>query len=465
MKIFFNILFTIYLTVILTGCANQQMPSGGDDDKVPPRIKYLYPKPNTTNFSGDEITIQFDEYVDRRSFIDAFFITPKPKGGISYDWSGKEVTVKFDKGLEKNKTYLFVIGKIFKDIRNNSIADPVQFAVSTGPNIDKGKLSGKVYGNNFDRYFIFAYKYNPGESSIIDPSKVNPDYIMPVSADGNYRFENLSYGNYRLFSVFDNDLNGLYDVELEQISISDRDVEVSDTTSHTGVNFINKDLLVQDNFYSGKDFYKNLVSDSIGAVFTNLQDGDKTVGMLSRYYLYFKNRESSKEEITESIELKDTLNKKISLLYFWQNDSLLEVVPKAGLYYNAPLSLTLSYKKKNQPHKYKVNFTIADERKSGEISGLVYERYATEFPVIINLVNKNKREINFTRVLNTDSVFSFVDIAEGTYYLTALIDADRNGKYSPGTANPFKPGERIILYATELVLKGGWKIENVIVKF
>ena len=96
---FFNtakilIIFTaLYIFAYFAGCANQQPPSGGEDDKMPPKIKYLYPRPNTVNFKGSEITLEFDEYVDRRSFIDAFFVTPKPKGGIEYDWSGKEVTV------------------------------------------------------------------------------------------------------------------------------------------------------------------------------------------------------------------------------------------------------------------------------------------------------------------------------------------------------------------------------------
>lgn len=465
MKIFFNILFAIYLPVFFIGCANQLPPSGGEDDKVPPRIKYLYPKPNTTNFSGNEITIEFDEYVDRRSFIDAFFITPKPKSEITYDWSGKEVTVKFEKGLETNKTYLFVIGKLFKDIRNNIISEPIQFAVSTGNEIDKGKISGKVFGNSFEKVYIFAYKYNQGGENNIDPAKIYPDFIMPVSTDGNYRFENLSYGNYRLFSVFDSDINGLYDKDFEQISIAERDVEITDTNSHAGINFINKDVLLQDDFYTSKDFYKNLSTDTVGMVFTNIADGDKSIGMLSRYFIYFKNRESSKEEITSAIELKDTLNKKINMLYFWLNDSLLEVVPKSGLYYNAPLRLSLDYKHKNQSYKFGVNFTIADERKTGEITGMVSDIQSLEAPVVINLIKKDRRDINFTRVLSSDSIFSFADISEGTYYLIAFVDADKNGKFTTGEAYPFKPSEKIILYGTLLNLKGGWKIDNVIIKF
>lgn len=158
----FVYIFSLCILASFQGCANQQPPPGGDDDKVPPKIKSLYPLPNSTNFKDNEIIIGFDEYVDRRSFTDAFFVSPKPKGEISYSWSGKEVTVKFEKGLEKNKTYLFVVGKLFKDVRNNSLSEPIQFAVSTGSTIDKGKVSGKIYGNNFEKVYVFAYKFTTG---------------------------------------------------------------------------------------------------------------------------------------------------------------------------------------------------------------------------------------------------------------------------------------------------------------
>lgn len=459
------ILSALYIFAFIAGCANQQPPSGGEDDKVPPKIKYLYPRPNTVNFSGDELTIEFDEYIDRRSFIDAFFITPKPKGTLLYDWSGKEVTVKFEKGLEKNKTYLFVIGKVFKDIRNNPIGSPIQFAISTGPSIDKGKVSGKVFGENFERTFVFAYKQKAGEENNIDPEKTVPDYIMPVSTDGSYKFENLSAGKYRLFTVFDGDFNGLYDKVFERISIAEKDVEVSDTTGHTGVNFILKDVLLQEEYFSGKSFLNGLQSDSIGSVFSSIARGESGVGLKSRYYFYFKNRESSKEDITKSFSLKDTLGKSVRFVLNWQNDSLLEATPTVGLYYGASLVLAINYTKGKQPYTFTSKFTIAEEKKFGEISGAIQERYRIQYPVVIRLIKKDKPEINFTKVLASDSVFAFTDVLEGSYYLVAYVDADSNGKFETGQAYPFKSSEKVFLYGQVLNLKGSWKVENVGIGF
>lgn len=463
-----SIKIILYFSVLLvfaafSGCANQQPPSGGDDDKVPPRIKYLYPRPNTVNFSGNEVTIEFDEYVDRRSFIDAFFVSPRPKGDPDFNWSGKEVTVKYKEGFEKNKTYLFVIGKLFKDIRNNYISEPIQFAISTGPSIDKGKVSGKVFGNSFEKEFVYAYKLTQGSEK--DPSKDYPDFIMPVSNDGNYRFENLSYGNYRFFVVFDNDRNGLYDKEFEYISVTEKDAEVKDTIPNTGFNFILKDELLPADFYSSKEFYKSLLPDTTGTVFSNITDGDKSIGMLSRYYFYFKNHTVTKDDVSRTSVMQDTLGNKIRLVYNWMNDTLLEVIPVSGLYSNAPLSFAFKYTKSGSERKYKLNFTIADERKTGEIKGLIADKYRFESPVVVNLINKNKRELNYSRTLTTDSTFSFPGLYEGTYYLIAFIDSDGDGKYTSGNYYPYKPSEKIIVYSTVLNLKGGWNIENVVLNF
>lgn len=461
--LFVSLLLGIYAS--FSGCANQQPPSGGEDDKVPPRVKYLFPKPDAVNFKGSEITIEFDEYVDRRSFIDAFFVTPKPNGGIKYDWSGKEVTVKFEKGLKKNTTYLFVIGKVFKDIRNNSLGTPIQFAISTGPSLDKGKVSGRVYGENFERTFIFAYKVSVESEGSIDPSMIVPDYIMPVSTNGTYSFENLASGRYRLFTVYDGDFNGLYDKTFERISITDRDVDVNDSLPKSGVNFILKDVLVNEEYFSGKNFINRLRSDSVNAVFTNIAERESGVGLKSRYYFYFRNRESAKEEITGSITLKDTSGRSMKFVSNWQNDSLLEVTPTTGLYFGAALVLTLDYKSGGKSFVFKTRFTIADERKFGEITGAVTGRYTIEKPIVLKLIRKDRPEINFTRVLTTDSVFTFSNVLEGEYYLAAFIDSDNNGRFDTGEANPYRPAERAFLYGNVLNLKGAWKLENIAVSF
>ena len=68
---------TILLSFIfLLRCANQLPPSGGDVDKIPPRIIEVYPPDGTINYSENFFELDFSEYVDKRSVRDAIFISP-----------------------------------------------------------------------------------------------------------------------------------------------------------------------------------------------------------------------------------------------------------------------------------------------------------------------------------------------------------------------------------------------------
>ncbi len=74
-----------FALILIYSCANQLPPSGGPVDKEPPLILNLYPENGTINFENDYFEFSFSEYVDKRSFQDAFFISPKIDSKFEYD--------------------------------------------------------------------------------------------------------------------------------------------------------------------------------------------------------------------------------------------------------------------------------------------------------------------------------------------------------------------------------------------
>ncbi len=168
-----NFVLTILaLVVIISGCANQIAPGGGEIDRVPPQIIEVAPLNGAVNFSDDHFEITFDKYVDKRSVQDAIFISPTIEKGLKYDWSGKTLDVYFKDSLKKNTTYTVTIGTDVKDLNNsNKMAEAFTFAFSTGLKIDKGIINGKVYDPNPDGVMVFAYKE---EQKQIDISKQKP---------------------------------------------------------------------------------------------------------------------------------------------------------------------------------------------------------------------------------------------------------------------------------------------------
>ncbi|MFA8341538.1 MAG: Ig-like domain-containing protein [Rhodothermaceae bacterium] len=226
----------ILLAVILVTCANPRYPEGGPVDEIAPKIIATYPENETTNFTENYIAFSFSEYVDQSSFRDAVFISPSIDGEVEYDWSGTNVEIIFHDGLRENTTYSVSVGTDVKDVNNNNkMSDAEILSFSTGDKIDKGKIIGKVYGNNFSGSMIFAYKDFP---DTLNPSNTKPDYVSQVSEDGSFKLLGLAEGFYRVYAIKDEFKDLLYQTEEDMYGCTFGDVELVENDSLKNLNFM-----------------------------------------------------------------------------------------------------------------------------------------------------------------------------------------------------------------------------------
>ena len=234
------IISSLAIILLFQSCANQLPPGGGEEDKTPPKLTFQSPVSSSLNFRGNSIVMEFDEYVDRRSFQEAFHISPPAEGEINYDWSGKEVEITFAKPLwktEPNKTFVITVNSNLKDIRGNSLTSPITFAFSTGPRIDKAGIDGLVFNKTEDKpVTILAFRLGLTDSSY-EPAKNLADYITETSSEGNYNLTNLSPGKYRIIAVEDDDRNLLYTTDRESYAVLQYDINLEDSAQLTGVDF------------------------------------------------------------------------------------------------------------------------------------------------------------------------------------------------------------------------------------
>ena len=297
----------IILSSLLYSCANELPPPGGDEDTAPPVVINISPKPNSVNFSGNTIRIQFDEYVDRRSFQDALFISPKPKSDIEIDYGGKDVEIVFTDGLEANKTYTVYIGKELKDVRRgNKLNEPIQFAFSTGPVIDKGKLFGKVYSEEYAGVVILAYKLHGSDEP--DPKTQIADFISQVNTNGEYSFLNLPDGKYRLFALKDDDRNLLFNGEFDDIYMTSADYVVSDLDEVKGVDFLMEEFAPE---IGSADFLSLLTPDTAKYIYTSISSSKSEIPPDYTFYFYLPNDKLTRSEITGSVLVKDAASGQI----------------------------------------------------------------------------------------------------------------------------------------------------------
>ena len=152
--------FLLTSVLFLAGCANQLPPGGGEVDRIPPEIIFSYPDNETTNFEDDFIEFDFSEYVDKRSFKEALFISPALDKQPEISWSGTSVEISFPEGLKDSVTYVVTIGTDVVDVNNkNRMANSFSFSFATGDQIDRRSITGSVYGKEIEGTLIFAYKF------------------------------------------------------------------------------------------------------------------------------------------------------------------------------------------------------------------------------------------------------------------------------------------------------------------
>jgi len=231
-----TILFSLSF-LFLVSCANQLPPGGGEIDLIPPEIVFTYPENETINFDDDYIEFEFSEYVDKRTFKEALFISPALDKEPEINWSGKSVEVSFPDGLKDSVTYVVTIGTDVVDVNNkNRMANSFSITFSKSNRIDKRIISGKVYGKDAGGTLIYAYKFADDTTKYLARK---PDYISQVGSKGDYQLKGLAEAEYRVFAVKDQFRDLLYQADQDLI----------------GMPFIDIPLLNSDSSFTGLDFF------------------------------------------------------------------------------------------------------------------------------------------------------------------------------------------------------------------
>jgi len=146
-----HIIFTLFIVSLLcaiaignAGCGQVGMPTGGPKDSIPPKLVSASPAMSSTNFKGNKITLNFNEYVEVKEAQTNVMISPFPKKNPSVDHKLRTVTVKLKDSLLPNTTYSINFGNAIVDINEGNPLKDFTYVFSTGNQIDSFMLLGKV---------------------------------------------------------------------------------------------------------------------------------------------------------------------------------------------------------------------------------------------------------------------------------------------------------------------------------
>ncbi len=459
-KLFIYLIISVSL--VFASCANQLPPPGGEDDKIAPKILSVIPSPGTKNFKGDEITIRFDEYVDKRSFIESFSIYPEPPGGTDLSWSGKEVTVKLGGRLMKDRTYVVSLGRDLKDIRGgNALNMPAIFAFSTGSQIDSGKISGTFVSEKFDRAKILLYKIETARN--IEPSKQKADYVIQPQDNGVFAFAFLPEGKYRIFGLLDEDRNSLYARDIEKLSIASDDIILKQGEHAADINLAATDLVTDPGSIG---FLKTLTSDTTGFVYSNIPGDNKKLDPGAKLYFYFKDNKATKQEIVSEFLLTDSATgNSYKPVFNWLNDSLLEVFSTTKYGTGSKVIAKIDLLGSNANYFFEKQFPVTEKEATSMVSGIITNKDTLRANPKVVLSGLGGTSGVFRSSPDNDGRFIFRNIPEGNYRLIIFEDENDNGLPDKGSYEPFKFSEKTKVYDKEIKVKSGWNVEDVRIVF
>ncbi|MDX1741723.1 MAG: Ig-like domain-containing protein, partial [Rhodothermales bacterium] len=167
------------------------------------------PANGEVNVSTTVVRITFDEYITEASLQQALSITPEPTERPEIRWRKKTAEIRFKQELESNTTYILTVDTKLRDSRGVSLTSPITLAFSTGPRINRGKISGRVLeplrGNGAPSMQVFAYPLLDGAD--LDSLPPTPLYRTETGEDGRFQFDYLSLRAYFVLAVRDRNGN------------------------------------------------------------------------------------------------------------------------------------------------------------------------------------------------------------------------------------------------------------------
>ena len=194
----FSFFFKQIVLLLFASCAAIMPPPGGPKDETPPELVKVTPPDGTTYFEGGKVELLFSEYLDESSYERSITVLPLLSQKPEIIFKGNRLIIDFPDSLSLNQTYIISISRDLSDEHKVKLSQGIQVAFSTGPQIDKGLISGFV---DYEKDASLNLWKIQNENDSLDFYKRNPDYVIDASSEGFYEFKFLSQGQYRIAAV------------------------------------------------------------------------------------------------------------------------------------------------------------------------------------------------------------------------------------------------------------------------
>ena len=407
-----NFLLGIFLSLVYTSCANKGRPEGGPKDITPPAIVKSSPKNYTTNFTGNEIEIVFDEYIKIKDLKKQLIISPPmawepditPLGSAS-----KVIKIKINDTLQPDTTYAFNFGNSITDNNEDNPFPYYRYVLSTGNYIDSLTVKGQIIDatKREPETFVSVGLYEV-DSTFTDSIvyKEVPKYITnTLDSLTTFSIENIKAGKYMLMALKDGNADNKFQQKSDQIAFHKNFIEVP-----------------TDSLYTLKLFSEEL---DFNIVRPRLISGEKIAFGYQGNYKGIKIKLMS--DVPKEFTHRITKDKETDTLYYWYKprleiDSLVFNVSHPN--FEKKITARISEQKRDSLTIESSPSTSIDYNESFKISGNVpFTAFDTSK---MSIIDKDSTNVNFTTkfdsITNTYA-FNFDKTKDNSYKIQVLPEA------------------------------------------
>ncbi|UII28264.1 Ig-like domain-containing protein [Fulvivirga maritima] len=282
-----NFLIILLTTLCIWSCANQTSPTGGPKDEEPPELVSSNPAQGEVNFKGDEIILEFNEFVKTDNPKEQILITPRVDQEYTFKYKKNRVIIEFEEPLKDSTTYSLTFREGIKDITEGNPTDNLILAFSTGSYLDSLSISGKVTNlmNNTPAKDITVSLYDSQDT--VDVFNGPPIYLTKTDEEGNYKFNNLKNGLYKIYALNDKNKNLMLDSKTEAHGFRSALIPLDTNLTEIDIPILPMDVRpfeFQSARQSGTTFnvkynkyiddYSIVRADSMGTMFSNISASD-----------------------------------------------------------------------------------------------------------------------------------------------------------------------------------------------
>ncbi len=222
MRIRYFILAGIVAAVLFSGsCARVGAPPGGPRDTIPPKVLESKPENFSVNFTGNEIEIRFNEFIQLENVQKKLIVSPPLPERPDVRMKGKTLVIRLNNTLLDSTTYTFNFGDAIRDYSEGNVLENFSYVFSTGPALDSLQIHGQLED---------AFTLHPPEEAYVllydhlgdsVPFLEKPLYVSIADGEGRFFLRNLKADTFRMVALVDGNLNYMYDPGQDMIGFPD----------------------------------------------------------------------------------------------------------------------------------------------------------------------------------------------------------------------------------------------------